>query len=732
MTIYRNALAVVCFLVAAEAIADQHVLEEVTIIGSKEQAREMPGSAYVVSQKDLEVFNYSDINKILAQVPGVYLVPEEGFGLRPNIGIRGSGTDRSNKITLMEDGVLIAPAPYSNPDAYYFPSAGRMVGVEVLKGPVTLSEGPYTVGGAMNLLATPIPAESKGKVLVEVAENNENTIHANYGDSGDIYGFMLETYQHQGDGFKDIDRSSRDTGFDVSDYVGKFRLNTPASGDGPYQQLDLKVQYSEETSNSSYLGLTDVDFDADENRRYGLTDLDQMDNDHRGFSTHYVISVANNLDLKLLAYYNKYKRDWFKVDRIEGTGISGFIDDANAGDADAIGVLHGGVDVLNGIDIKHNNREYNSKGIQFSLDWEFDTFGMSNELTTGVRYHRDRMDRFQPVETYSQLNGSLVYGSTTEPTGSNNRKEKGEATAFWIVDAVTVTEQLDLTFSLRYEDIETKRKQWADTDRATLDDPEDQRKNDTDEWQPGLGMTYQFTDSWQLLAGVYRGIAPAGAGATDGTDPEKSNNYELGVRFTRDALYADVIGFYSDYDNSVRNCSVAHTCTINGLEVDSGTQQLGEADIKGVEVSASYSVDGLGMNWPMQLSYTYTDAQISKDSDNGDFLDGDNYQYMPENQFYASVGVVSPAGWDIYLAARYLDEMCVDFTCNRSGVDNTYLETDELWVFDLATHYQLTEYAQVYVKVDNLADEQKIVSRSPAGARPNQPRTASVGLSIDF
>jgi Fe(3+) dicitrate transport protein len=34
--------------------------------------------------------------------------------------------------------------------------------------------------------------------------------------------------------------------------------------------------------------------------------------------------------------------------------------------------------------------------------------------------------------------------------------------------------------------------------------------------------------------------------------------------------------------------------------------------------------------------------------------------------------------------------------------------------------------------VDNLLDEQAIVSRQPDGARPNKPRTASVGFELSF
>ena len=69
-------------------------MEEITIVGT--QTDELAGSAFSVDKERLEVFNFSDINQILAEAPGVYTRAEDGYGLRPNIGIRGAGTDRSD------------------------------------------------------------------------------------------------------------------------------------------------------------------------------------------------------------------------------------------------------------------------------------------------------------------------------------------------------------------------------------------------------------------------------------------------------------------------------------------------------------------------------------------------------------------------------------------------------------------------------------------------------------
>ena len=108
---------------------DEVILNANTIFGNKYIARHRTGSAYYISPEELKKFNYTDINRVLRSIPGVTFYEEDGFGLRPNISLRGTSPERSAKISLMEDGVLIAPAPYSAPSAYYFPSVARMQAV---------------------------------------------------------------------------------------------------------------------------------------------------------------------------------------------------------------------------------------------------------------------------------------------------------------------------------------------------------------------------------------------------------------------------------------------------------------------------------------------------------------------------------------------------------------------------------------------------------------------------
>jgi len=715
---FRGPLFAAAIFLANYSFAEGGYVEEVTIIGDRGDAQQLPGSAFVVDERALAKFEYTDINRMVRQVPGVYLQEEDGFGLRPNIGIRGAGAERSEKITLMEDGVLIAPAPYSAPAAYYFPVAGRMSGVEVLKGANILRHGPSTVAGVVNLISTRIPDEAGGQINLEAGEYGSNRITANYGNSGENWGWLVETHQQESDGFRDIDRSNRDSGFDIEDYVIKARINSDSHAP-IYQQLDIKLQYSEEMSNETYVGLTDADFDTDVNRRYGLTELDQMNTRHNGANLRYLAKFNEQFSLTTTAYYNKFKRDWFKVDKIDGGSFGSIIDAANVGDQNAQDILDGIADAE--ISIKHNNREYLSKGVQLVADWTI----ADHQLQGGMRYHEDNVDRFQPAEVYQQTSGEMIFDSISNPSSSNNRVEEAEALALHLMDVWSVTDALELTLGLRYEDIETEQRRYSDIARSTSTVT---AENSVDELLWSVGATYELNKQWQLLAGVHSGFAPASPGSQDNVDPEKSTNYESGVRFQGDNLSVSAIAFYSDYENKITNCSLAFPCGA----LTSGSESEGESEIKGLEFTLNSSLyNNSDLNIPLMVSYTYTDAEIT-DAAESNNQDGDVLAYVPENILNAQIGFELASGWSTYLNASYVDEMCIENSCERSGVDDTFLTTDDVLVFDLATHYQVNEATSVYLKMDNLFDEQGIVARSPGGARASKPRTATVGMKISF
>ena len=704
------------------------LLDSVTIVGNEAAARQTGGSAHYIGEQELRRFDYADVLRVLRSVPGVYIQDEDGYGLRPNIGIRGSGLDRSSRIALLEDGVLIAPAPYAAPSAYYFPTQRRMSGVEVLKGPASVRVGPRTTGGALNLLSTPIPERTGAELDISAGENNSREAYGRAAYRSENVGLFFETVQQETDGFKDLDPNERndDTGFDLEDYVGKLLLTTDADARW-FQGLEIKWGFTDQNSNETYLGLTDEDYNDDPFRRYAGSQVDEFESNHyHRQATWFLAPAAAAWDVSVTAYDLDFDRNWYKLQSVGGAGIGAILDDPDDYAAQ-MDWIRGDDSPDDALVLRNNNREYYGRGVQGQGSYDL-AFGPLTALRGGFRFHEDQEDRFQDEDGYRMTNGTMSLTSDGAPGSQSNRVSEGSAAAGYL--------ETDLQFGawkftpgLRYEDITLTRDDYATDDPGRDEPPTRKLRNRVTEWIPGLATLWETTPNLNLLAGVHKGFNPPGPGSD--SDSEESVNYEFGGRYGRGGVFVEAIAFYTDYDNLVGTVTES---TGGGGEI--GDQfDGGDAHVTGLELVSAYRYQGLerwGLEMPLEFTWTWTaEAEFDNSFESGydpwgTVESGDDLPYIPEQQGRLYAGLLHDR-WELNLNVTYQDE-----TRTRAGngsiPDNE--ATDDALVVDLATAWHATDWLDVVLRLDNVFDEDFIVARRPAGVRPGRDRTAMMGLRM--
>ncbi|MGH7556736.1 MAG: TonB-dependent receptor domain-containing protein [Gemmatimonadota bacterium] len=702
------------------------LLERFRVVGDPTDLAAIPGSAHLIGPQDLEKQKllYDDVNKILRQVPGINIQEEDGYGLRPNVGIRGTGSERSSKITLMEDGVLIAPAPYAAPAAYYFPVAGRMEAIEVRKGSSQIKYGPHTIGGALNLVSSSVPEDLSWLADIEGGEDASGKLRARAGDSYRHFGWVAETYQILTDGFKRLDGGG-ETGFEIADYLLKLRVNTDADAAVP-QALELKLQYYDETSDETYLGLTEQDFRTSPLRRYAASQADVMRAEHSQIQLSHRVQLAPALDISTVLYRNDFDRNWYKLGSVGGEGIADILDDPTVF-PELMTVILGATSEPGALEVTAGIREYYSQGIQSIVGLDIGTT-VRNEIEIGLRYHEDEEDRFQHEDLFQMVDGSMELTEAGAPGSQSNRVSNARAWALFAQDQVRYG-RWTIVPGLRYETIDFTRTDYATDDPGRMA-PTGVRGSGIDALIPGLGVSFEAGVGLHLFGGVHKGFGPPGPSADDETEPEKSLNYELGARLQRRSLSAQAVAFFNDYRNTLGRQTLATGDPTGAGELFNG----GEVEVSGLELSLDYDLAEpipLGVGLPVRLAYTYTSSEFGTSFESefgpwGSVEAGDELPYLPAHQLYLGVGMEA-GPWALRLAANHVDEMRTEA---GSGPIPAGRGTDAFTVWNASGEYRIMAGSTLFVGIQNLTDEVYVAARRPAGARPGLPRTLLAGIRV--
>ena len=691
------------------AHSDEQMLEEITIIGRSVELDSVSGSAYVLDEEDLDRFDYVDLRKVLNQAPGVYIREEDGYGLRPNIGIRGAAAERSQKITLMRDEVLITPAPYSAPAAYYVPNVSRVSGIEVVKGPAAVTHGPHTVGGAVNMMSMPVPSEAVGVLDLSYGTDAYYKAQGSYGGTSGNFGFLVDVLSYGADGFKSIDGHGDDTGFERTDFGLKLLYqNSDSARD---HRITLLVEGGEEKADETYLGLTDTDFNENPYRRYAASQLARFESEHLNLLVNYSFSFSGNTTSNLKAYFNEFDRSWNKLDGfVSGPTLQKVLQSPNQY-RDQYFVLTGLKDSSladdETLDVTNNDRSYESSGIQWSIADQRELGSVSLTSRAGVRFHSDQVERNHQPKTYFMTSQQMVSDNIQRAPKVVNKAQSDAVAVYAIVRATLGSVSLDV--GARHEDIDGEVRN--DMTGETLERSQSLTS-------PSVSAIWELSDTLSVFGGLYEGFSPAGPGSD--ASNEESTNYELGVRFSHQATEASLVGFFSDYGNLIGRCRVSDTTCEPGSEFNGG-----EVEISGVELLLIHAIalsDTLSLEG--SLAYTYTESEfattfLSGFPQWGLVKEGDELPYIPESVGNARLGLVGE---------RWRIEGSVDFQSQMREVPGVAdiedaLHSDGFGVLDLSATYALTENLSLQASLLNVTDEAAVVSHRPFGARPNRPRS---------
>lgn len=706
------------------------VVSSQQILGSKFKARNRTGSAYYISPEEIRRLGYTDINRMLKAVPGVNMYEEDGFGLRPNISLRGTKAERSERISIMEDGVLAAPAPYSAPAAYYFPNVARMEAIEVLKGSSQVQYGPFTTGGAINLVSTPIPNSFSGKANISYGSKNTFKSHTSVGSSWKHFGYMVEYLRYQSDGFKKYEDHAA-KGFKRNDIIAKIRVKTDHVK-GVNHALELKFGYADENSDETYVGLSADDFKKTPFLRYAGSQMDKLKTYHRQWVATYLLTFSNKLKITTNAYYNYFHRNWYKLNDVR----AGITSKEKRSIADVLVDPETNIryfDILTGktdregeaLLVRANNRTYRSRGIQTRAEYRFNLNEFFFDLEFGLRYHADEEDRFQWDDSYSMKNKKMVLFMEGIHGTNANRVTSANALAGYLLaklryDAWTVTA------GLRYEDVDLLKKDYTKEDLARSGKVRIETPNHARVLIPGVGLHYQLMPAASVFFGIHKGFAPPSAELYQ--KPESSVNMELGTRVAIGNFRAELIGFYNNYSNMLGS-DLAASGGAGTLE----QFNVGEARVKGAEFLVQYQPlpKNCNVRLPLQVSYTYTDTEIRNSFEShswGNVVRGDEIPYIFKHALNMQLGI--ECKWFYAnIGARYNSDM------RTSPGQGTIAEREKVpanLIFDASLNVFVNKYLTVRLNAINLTNRVYLTSRHPAGLRAGHPFGIYAGANVQF
>jgi Fe(3+) dicitrate transport protein len=491
--------------------------------------------------------------------------------------------------------------------------------------------------------------------------------------------------------------------------------------------LGIKLGFYNETSNSTYVGLSQPMYDSENLDFTHLSPDDRLDIRRYSASITHDLFINNKTTLSTTAFGYTTTRNWSRQD-FDNTFNPSREYVRTVGNPDVEG---GAIFFRNGTG--NRNRSFEVVGFEPKLSINFNTGSISNEMDLGVRYLFERA--FE-----QRVNGNVLSPLTGDLIADEIRT--GHAFSSFIQNSFYFTDKFSLTPGVRFEYFNYTR----EINRLNNDNVDIENTDKVTEVIPGIGFNYLFQPGIVFFGGVHRGYGPprvkdaiSAEGVSEELDAEKSWNYEAGTRANiLNGIDIELTGFYMDFSNQIIPVSESAGGTGKpGASLTNG----GATKHLGVEASFTLNLHQLFQSdyeVILNTNATFVKAEFSEDRfvSSGDEtvnVNGNRVPYAPEILISSGISVTTPINFGFSFAATYIGKQYGDPLNREEGTLNGREGSIAAYfVLDARVSYRIPSLQNLALSlaIKNLLDERYIVSRRPQGIRLGLPRFITFGVDV--
>lgn len=687
---------------------------EFELLGPNERDRlDAPGAAYVIRRPTIARTDPLSTGELLGQLPGLYTIAQDPMHLRLNAGTRGLDPRGSRQLLVLEDGVPVASAPYTDGQMLYTTPAERLERVELLGGPAMILYGPRALGGALNLVTTQPPRAFTARGRVTGGSWGRLNLVGSVGDIQGAVGYVLEANYRRFEGPRGMD-------LEATDIAAKFRLQVSQRA-----WFGASLSVYDEFSRAGSLGLTQPLWE--QQPRQELTPYDRNELRRYAASISHTYLLGEDTLWQTTAWAQRLdghlqQQRWDRQ-RLAGRSYERVISAGPPAQAPNDG---GALFLRNATSVQDQAIDVQGIESRLTLDIDMGRLGR-DELIVGARAMRE--------ETATE---EMIGGHGGAPAGDLLRDEVifGQSVAVYGLSRFFLfQERLRVVPGARFELLQSERRVWrapSNGQPVDLNPPIDEAET-TSVVLPGLGASLDVTEWLTAFAGGHRGAALPPArqaigpdGELAGLGPEISWTYEAGGRAAlRDWLRADVTGFWVEVDDLV----VADPSR-SGELVNAGVSRH-----LGVESAATFDplrAVGAPLRAPLRASYTYLRATLEQGWQ-GNLL-GNRVPYAPSHQWAAQAALEHPLGLSAQATGRFVGRRFSDLAnAAEPSSDGRAGPLPAHFILDARLAYTYLPWEiTVSLVGKNLTDTPYIASRRPAGIQPTGWRELLGGVEANF